>query len=119
MFAEMSGGLAKIFGPTGGYLLSYIPTVYITGLILEKTRFSVAMAFLANIIGMFITLIIGTIWLKYMSSLSWTVAFSSGFAPFIIVGILKAFLASWLGITIRSRLASANMLPKKNTPLSQ
>lgn len=115
VFAEMSGGLAKIFGPTGGYLLSYIPTVYITGLILEKNRFSVAMAFLANTIGMIITLVIGTVWLKYMSSLSWPVAFASGFAPFIIVGVLKAFLASWLGITIRSRLASANMLPKKCT----
>ncbi|MEJ9230182.1 biotin transporter BioY [Peribacillus butanolivorans] len=118
VFAEMSGGLSKIFGPTGGYLLSYIPTVYITGLILEKTRFTVAIAFLANIIGMIITLIIGTVWLKYMASLTWTAAIASGFAPFVIVGTLKAFLASWLGITIRSRLASAKLLPKKNATIS-
>lgn len=118
VFAEMSGGLAKIFGPTGGYLLSYIPTVYITGLILEKTRFTFPFALIANIIGMMITLIIGTIWLKYIASLTWTAALASGFAPFIIVGILKAFLASWLGVTIRSRLATAKMLPKKNATIS-
>lgn len=118
VFAEMSGGLAKIFGPTGGYLLSYIPTVYITGLILEKTRFSLPFALIANIMGMIITLIIGTIWLKYIASLTWTAAFASGVAPFIIVGILKAFLASWLGVTIRSRLATAKMLPKKNATIS-
>ncbi|MFJ7636830.1 biotin transporter BioY [Peribacillus sp. NPDC097206] len=118
VFAEMSGGLAKIFGPTGGYLLSYIPTVFITGWILEKTRFTFPIALIANIIGMMITLTIGTIWLKYAAALTWTAAIASGFAPFLIVGILKALLASWLGVSIRARLASAKMLPKKNISIS-
>ncbi|WP_110928021.1 biotin transporter BioY [Bacillus massiliglaciei] len=113
VFAGMTGGISKIFGPTGGFLLSYIPAVFITGLILEKTKFSFGWAVAANIVGMFITLIIGTVWLKYISAITWTAALAGGFTPFIIVGILKALLASWIGVIVRSRLAAARLLPKK------
>jgi len=112
VFAGMSGGFAKLVGPTGGYLFSFIASAYIIGLILEKTRFNLLNAFWANIVGTIINLVIGTVWLKYVAALTCSAAFASGFAPFIIVGILKAFLAGWIGILIRSRLASAKMLPK-------
>lgn len=114
VFSEMSGGMAKLFGPTGGYLFSFIISAFIIGLILEKTRYSVLNAFLANIVGALINLIIGTIWLKYFMSIPWEAAFTSGFAPFIIVGVIKAFLAGWIGILVRSRLATAKLLPSNN-----
>ena len=115
VFAGMTGGIGKIFGPTGGYLLSYIPTAFITGWILERTKFSLPFALLSNIIGMLITLFIGTVWFKYTASLTWEAAFIGGFIPFIAVGIIKAFLASWIGVSVRKRLSAANMLAKKET----
>ncbi len=42
--------------------------------------------------------------------MTWTAAFGSGFLPFIIVGLIKAFLASWIGITVYKRLVSAKLL---------
>lgn len=51
------------------------------------------------------------IWLKFSANLSWTAAFVSSVAPFIVAGIVKAILAAWIGIIIRNRLATANMLP--------
>lgn len=118
IFSEMSGGMSKLFGPTGGYLFSFIISALVIGFILEKTRYNIPMAFLANIIGSLINLAIGTIWLKYFLSLSWGAAFASGFVPFIIVGIIKAFLAGWIGIIVRSRLASAKLLPENKVKLS-
>ncbi len=66
---------------------------------------------------MFVTLIIGTVWLKYVADLSWTAAFMSGFAPFIVGGLIKAILAAWIGIVVRKRLLSANILffPSKSS----
>lgn len=114
VFAQMSGGFAVLFGPTGGYLFSFILSAFIIGLILEKTHFSILMAFIANVLGALINLAIGTIWLKYVAALTWTAAIAGGFTPFILVGILKAFLAGWVGILIRSRLNSAKLLPSKD-----
>jgi len=110
VFAEMSAGVSVIVGPTGGFLIGFIPTAYFIGWMLEKTAYTVKNAIIANIIGMFIALCFGTVWLKIVANLSWTAAFMSGFAPFIIVGIIKATLASWIGITVRHRLAKANLL---------
>ncbi|WP_121614618.1 biotin transporter BioY [Virgibacillus halodenitrificans] len=110
VFAQMSAGVGILFGPTGGYLFSFIPTALCIGLYLEKTSFNLKNAIIANIIGMFISLLLGTVWLKYIAELSWGAAFASGVAPFLIVGLIKAVLAAWIGIMVRQRLASANLL---------
>jgi|SRR5690625_3534643 len=116
VFAQMTSGFGVIFGPTGGFLVGFIPTTYFIGLYLEKTRFTIGHAFIANVIGMFITLTFGTTWLKIIANLSWTQAFIGGFAPFIVVGLIKAFLAGWIGILVRNRLQSAKIIfvPSKN-----
>lgn len=117
VFAQMTSGLGVVFGPTGGFLVGFIPTAFIIGYYLEKTKFTITQAFIANVIGMFVTLIIGTVWLKFVASLSWTAAFMGGFAPFIVGGLIKAFLAAWIGILVRQRLESANILfvPSKSS----
>lgn len=111
VFAQFTSGLGIVIGPTGGFLIGFIPTTLIIGLYIEKTSFTVTNAFIANVLGMFITLIFGTVWLKFAAQLTWTGAFLGGFAPFIIVGLIKAFLAAWIGILVRTRLESANILP--------
>jgi len=118
VFSQMSAGLGVIFGPTGGFIVGFIPTTFVIGLYLEKTKFTVVNAFIANVIGMFITLVIGTTWLKIAASLSWSGAFIGGFAPFLVPGFIKAFLAGWIGILIRNRLQSANILMTPSTKAS-
>lgn len=111
VFAGMSGGIGIVVGPTGGYLLSYLPVAFLTGFLLEKTKFTIFYGILANIFGMILTLVLGSLWLKVSLSLTWTAAFYSGSAPFILVGLIKALLAGYLGITIYYRLKSARLLP--------
>src|SRR5690625_2455417 len=110
VFAQLTGGLGIIVGPTGGFLVGFIPATFIMGYFLEKTSFTIKNALIANIIGMFITLFFGTAWLKVVAELSWPVAFTAGFTPFIIGGFIKAILAAWVGIIVRERLKAANLL---------
>ena len=108
-----------IFGAVGlpvfsqlnsGFLVGFIPAAFLIGLYLEKTTFTVRNAFIANTIGMFVILIIGTSWLKLSTELTWEAAFLGGFAPFIIGGLIKAFLAAWLGILAREKLQKAKLI---------
>lgn len=110
VFAEFSAGVSKLVGPTGGFLVGFIPATLIMGLLMEKFGFTFKIATIANIIGMLITLIFGTVWLKISADLSWPAALASGFTPFLIVGVIKAVLASWIGILVRKRLLSAKLL---------
>ncbi|MRH43421.1 biotin transporter BioY [Aquibacillus halophilus] len=110
VFAGFKGGVQVLIGPTGGYIIGFILTAYVTGLILEKTRFTVPMAMIANTIGMFITLIFGATQLKIVLDMTWGQALVTGVYPFIVVGLIKAFLASWLGITVRRRLVQARLI---------
>ncbi|MFD1929306.1 biotin transporter BioY [Sporosarcina siberiensis] len=110
VFAGMSGGLGSLVGPTGGFLFGFIPAAFIIGYYLEKTSFTVRNAIIANLIGMIITLVFGTVWLKFIAEIPWQAAFMGGFAPFIPVGIIKAVLAASVGIAVRKRLKSASLL---------
>ncbi|PFA64018.1 BioY family transporter [Bacillus sp. AFS015802] len=113
VFAGFSGGAQVLVGPTGGYIFGFIVAAFFTGLILEKTKFSIPMAMIANTVGMIITLILGTIQLKYVADLGWSQAMAAGVYPFIVVGLIKAFLASWIGITVRKRLVQAKLIQNR------
>ncbi|NWQ43493.1 biotin transporter BioY [Bacillus sp. EB106-08-02-XG196] len=119
VFAEFSGGFSKLIGPTGGYLVGFLPTAFLIGWFMEKTSFNLKNAVIANSIGMLITLTFGTVWLKVAANLSWTAAFAGGFTPFIVVGLIKASLASWIGILVRNRLISAKLLFSEKNNLSK
>tara|TARA_R110002096_G_scaffold435224_3_gene659820 strand:+ start:4480 stop:5028 length:549 start_codon:yes stop_codon:yes gene_type:complete len=110
VFSQLNSGLDAIVGVTGGFLVGFIPAAFLIGLYLEKTTFTVRNAFIANTIGMFVILIIGTSWLKLSTELTWEAAFLGGFAPFIIGGLIKAFLAAWLGILAREKLQKAKLI---------
>ena len=110
VFQSFTGGLGILFGPTGGYIIGFIPTALVIGFYLKKTRLTFPHALVANILGMLVTLAFGAVWLKYLAELSWTGALFSGVIPFLIVGVIKAILAAWVGVIVRQRLEQANIL---------
>ena len=110
VYQSFTGGLGILFGPTGGYIIGFIPTAIVIGFYLKKTRLTFTHALVANILGMLVTLAFGAVWLKYLAELSWTGALFSGVIPFLIVGVIKAILAAWVGVIVRQRLEQANIL---------
>ena len=112
VFQAMTGGIGILFGPTGGYIIGFIPTAIIIGHYLEKFGFTITHAIVANIIGMFVTLIFGAYWLKVLNHLTWEAAFIGGVVPFIIVGIVKSIVAAFIGIIVHKRLTEAKLITK-------
>lgn len=115
VFAGYKGGVQVLVGPTGGYIFGFIVTAFVTGFILEKTKHNITMAMVANTVGMIITLVFGAVQLKIVLDMTWNQALAAGVYPFIVVGLIKAYLASWLGINVRKRLIQANLIDPRPT----
>lgn len=110
VFSNFKAGLSAILSPTGGFIIGFIPTAFVIGYIIERFSLKVSIAFIANVIGMLITLFFGTVWYKFSMTVEWGVAFASTFYPFLLVGIIKAYMAANLGVLIRKRLLQAKLI---------
>ncbi|QTA79251.1 Biotin transporter [Desulfonema limicola] len=113
VFAGGTGGIARIFGPTGGYLLSYLPAVYILGIIAEKGQ-KTGKPFVFDLIAMICACLIvygiGVPWLKLMTGMDWAKAFSAGMLPFLPGDGLKIAAAVPIVKTLRP-VISGKFLP--------
>ena len=63
VFSGFTGGLGKLAGPTGGYLIGFIFLALIAGLFVDKFPKNKILAVVGMLIGMAITYIFGTEWL--------------------------------------------------------
>ncbi|MCP3941287.1 MAG: biotin transporter BioY [Desulfobacteraceae bacterium] len=101
VFAGGTSGIGKLFGPTGGYLIAYLPAVFVTGIISNKFKKNILFDTIAMIIGTLIIYAIGVPWLKMVFSLSWNKALAVGIYPFLIGDGLKIAAAAFLAKKIR------------------
>ncbi len=85
VFANGGGGLAYLMGPTGGYILGYIFSAYITGYLAERKR---------NAISAFNILNIGLLG-HYVTGCAYLTAFV-GFPQSVVLGCLPFILGDLL-----------------------
>ncbi|MGM0214614.1 biotin transporter BioY [Enterococcus sp. AZ109] len=104
VFAGGSAGISALFGPTGGFLVGFIFNGLVTGWLIEKTTTNYFWVIFANIVGAFVTLVFGSLWLKVSAGMPWAGAFSAGMIPFLIPGLIKAVAAGYLGQLVSQRL---------------
>tara|TARA_B100001094_G_scaffold58739_1_gene54197 strand:+ start:328 stop:894 length:567 start_codon:yes stop_codon:yes gene_type:complete len=93
VFAEFSAGIPVLFGPTGGYILSFIPAVFIIGYLSENdfTK-KIIPSFISCILATLLILGIGTLFLSLFFGLKESLIM--GFYPFIYIGIVKSFISA-------------------------
>jgi len=89
VFAGGVGGIGRFAGPTGGYLLGFLPAVYVIGLITEKTRKRVVFDVFAMVCGSIIIYSCGVSWLKILTGMTLTKTMVVGMYPFILGDALK------------------------------
>lgn len=104
VFSGFAGGPAKLFGPTGGYLIGFIPVCIVSGLIIDKAAGKWYMEFAGMLIGLLILYAFGTAWLSFQAHMSFSQALAAGVIPFVVFDIIKLVLAMLLGRTLRVRL---------------
>ena len=107
VFSGFTAGPAKLFGPTGGYLIGFVFTALIAGYYIDKFPGKYAIQFAGMILGLSCLYLIGTLWLAYSAGMSFKAAFAAGVAPFILFDILKIVISMIIGIQIRQRLGAA------------
>jgi len=95
VFHNGTAGLGVLLGPTGGFLVGFIPAALIVGLAYEhespKWRIGGLIAACA------IYLLAGAVWLSYSASLSLLQAVLLGVVPFIVGDVVKGVAAYTIG----------------------
>ena len=124
VFSGFSGGIGIVFGPTGGYLMGYVPCAILTGWLMERgrpwkqgqdTKENVKskdvhrMSKIWNIIAMlFGTLAcygLGTIWfLIIMDGMTIMQAVFLCVVPYLAFDMVKIVLAAYLSVSMKKRL---------------
>ncbi len=93
VFAGFSFGIAKIFGPTGGYLLSFPFAAYLVGYLLEKKNGTLALIF-SFVLGQLLILFMGAAFLAVFMNGDFSKAFFSGAVIFSAWDIIKVSAAA-------------------------
>jgi biotin transport system substrate-specific component len=102
VFAGPVGGLAPLFGPTGGYLMGFVLAAFATGWLSERGwDRSVPRLFVAMGLGHIMILAAGYTWLAVGMKLGVEKAWLVGIAPFIAASVIKNALGAALVPAIR------------------
>lgn len=119
VFSGFTGGIGKILGPTGGYLVGYLFLTYISGIFIEnvkkeRERKHYYILCVLQILGMMFATAVcyffGSIWLMYQTKLGAKTVMMTGVIPFIPGDIVKILIGLFVGIGIRKRLHKAGVL---------
>ena len=96
VFSGGTGGIAKLLGPTGGYLIGYLPASLVIGLIANRGKQRFLVLILAGLAGMAIVYCLGVTWIKLSLGITWGRALASGLIPFLPGDLAKILLAAFL-----------------------
>jgi biotin transport system substrate-specific component len=95
VFAGFSSGVHVILGPSGGYLIGFVPTVYFVGKLLQRLKAKDYLKlFLIGLVGAVITHIFG--YLNLLRFLPPSEAFAVGVLPFYYTEIVKLLVFTLL-----------------------
>lgn len=103
VFAQFSGGIGIILGPTGGFILSFPIIAFVVGYFSEKFKSTIGIMF-GMICSLLISYIIGTLQFCIVTNSDFIKGFTICVAPFIIVDIIKLSLATLVGKSILRRV---------------
>lgn len=114
VFSNYTGGLAKLSGPTGGYLIGFIFMAIISGIALEWSKANLVVTAIGMIVGTAVAYLFGTVWFVYVAKCDWSYALSVCVFPFIGFDLGKIAIASVIGKAVRGPLLKSGLLPEKS-----
>ena len=110
VFAGFTSGAAKLFGPTGGYIIGYIPMALICGFFVDRFTKKIPLYLVGMVLGTLACYLLGTIWLQVQLSKTFLQALTIAVIPYIPGDIVKIIIATIIGYQIRKRLLKAGLL---------
>ena len=92
VFTGFTFGFVKLFGPTGGYLLSFPFAAFLVGYILEKKKNNITV-FFSLLLGELLILLSGSVYLSIFVNNNFNTALFSGAVVFSIWDLIKVVAA--------------------------
>lgn len=110
VFSGYQGGLAKLAGPTGGYILGYVPMAIIAGLFIEKSGAKILWSVLGMVLAVAVLYAFGTAWFVLQMQCTVGYALTVCVLPFLAFDAAKIAVALVAGGLLRRRLTQAGFL---------
>ena len=107
VFSSFSGGLGKLAGPTGGYLIGFIFLALIQGFLMKAFPGKNTAAVIGMILGMAVCYLFGTAWLAIQMGLTFPAALSIGVLPYLPGDGVKIIIAAIAGPKLRTAVQRA------------
>lgn len=104
VFSGFAGGFSRIAGVTGGYIIGYIPCVYICGLIIRRAKGRFVAYPIAMVMGTVALYLLGTLWYIIQTGNTFISALVVCVVPFLPGDIIKIILASVFSHEINRRV---------------
>lgn len=111
VFAGGTGGVGRLAGPTGGYLLGYLPAVAAVGWISAKGRATAAGDVAALCAGALVVYAVGVPWLAWITGMPAGKAVAVGMLPFLPGDALKVAAAVPIARSLRPVLRLSDPQP--------
>ena len=108
VFSGYSGGLSKLVGPTGGYIIGFLFTVYISSLFIHMKK-GIIFDVIGMITGLALCYNLGTIWFSYQQGKVLIASLLLRVVTFLIGDAIKIIVADILGTQINKRLAHLDL----------
>ena len=107
VFSSFSGGLGKLAGPTGGYLIGFLFLALIQGFLMKLFPKKNTAAVIGMILGMAVCYLFGTAWLALQLELTFPAALSIGVLPYLAGDGAKIVIAAVAGPKLRTAVHRA------------
>lgn len=112
VFSKFQAGLGVLMGPTGGYILGYVPMVVLAGLAIKLAPQNRVLQFLGMIGATAVLYAFGTAWYMILSGNDLAFAMKWCVIPFIPLDLVKIAIAMVVGPLLRERLVRAGFHPE-------
>ena len=107
VFSGFSGGLGKLAGPTGGYLVGFIFMILVSGFFVERFANKRLICAGALVLGALVCNIFGTVWLCWQLKVDVGAGLAMGVIPYLPGDSAKIILAVITGPEISRRVHQA------------
>ena len=107
VFSGFSGGVQKLVGVTGGYIVGYLPCAAVIGFAVERWGERKWVYPVSMVAGTALCYIVGTAWFMFQMKVNLAGALASCVIPFLPGDAAKIVVASVLGVALRKRLLIA------------
>ena len=107
VFSGFQGGLSVFMGATGGFIIGFLPAVFVSGTVLKKTSRKIPFMIAAFVAGLIICYIFGMLWYIFVFSAGkadLVSSFSVCVLPYIVPDIIKITLAAVISTEVRKRI---------------